>query len=236
MKRFSAWIYTIILLLNISCKCNSQIQKNTVESLEEFKCQDYFIISSKLEEEVKYKKILSAYLYNFLIGGVNCEILTDTNLQELYHRNSFKKAILLFYTDKSLEDLNIYEDQREWLDHYQELLYGVKDIKVLHDIANTLLLENKFEGVLALWEKADIKELGNINVFLRNVDKNNFYIHAEISAFYHVINEHYLSKIWLEKASKIKGFNNEYDSLYKLITTQEFFEYSILKENIYGTW
>ena len=97
MNRFNTYIYVIILLLNVSCKCNSQIQKNKIEGKSELDCQDYFVISSNLEQDVKYKKILSAYLYNFLIGGFNCEILTDKNLQELYHRDSFKKTILLFY-------------------------------------------------------------------------------------------------------------------------------------------
>ena len=236
MNGLNIYYISLIILLNLSCKCNSQISRNLIGNKQTHKCENYFTISSNLEPDSKFREILSAYLYKFLIGGSECEILSDKNLKQLYLRNSFRKTILLFYTNKDLENLNVFEDKREWIDRYQELLYGVKDIGVLNEIANDLLAKNNFDGALALWEKADIKKLSNMTKYVNNVDSNNFYICAEISAFYHILNKPFLSEQYLKKASEIKGFEKEYGTLSKLLKDRKFFEYSEFKEMIYGTY
>jgi hypothetical protein len=197
-------------------------------------CEYYIYVSTEIEEDSLFNKILSAYIYNALIGEFDCEILTEDNLKKLYLRPSFKQSIILFYTDSNLQKLSPYDDVRDWTERYIELLFRISDLYVLHDIANELLNVNQFDGLWALWDKADTSKLSNLNKYLKGVDESNFYECADLAAFFKVANILNKSEKYLLKASKIKSFEFEYNILIELLKSEDKLNYMDYKEAIYG--
>ena len=195
-------------------------------------CENKITISEGLEPDRNFNRLLSAYLYNALIGGYDCKSLTDQNLQKLYQRPSFKKAVLQFYTDPELQKLNPYDDERQWTDRYPQLLYGIKDLALLHEIANELLALGKFDGATALWDKAKIDQLPNLKTYQQLLDEKNFFACAELAAFYQVNHQPGMRDKYLSKARNASGFESEYEDLRSLLKSGKPFSYEAYQEAV----
>jgi len=198
------------------------------------KCSDCIIVSNLIENDSVFNILLASYLYDALIGGYACPLLSEENINNLYKRESFHRTIILFYTDSSLNKLSVYEDIREWRARYIELLYGISDLAILHILANDLLRYNNFDGAIALWGNANLSELTNLDEYLESVDQNNFFVCAELAAFFDVSNHHLKKNEYMLKASNFIEFTKEYKSLVELMNSKENYDYLEFKEAIFG--
>ena len=192
-------------------------------------------ISKKLEKDARYNKLLATYA-GYCFCRSSDSALTPENLKELVGRPSFRKMILLFYTNSDSD--KIYNNRGRGIinDMRSELLYGIKDCcpEELMHISNTLLQKNNFDGVEALWEKTDVKKLPALSTYIRRVDTGNFFIYADLAAVFHNSRNYPLRDFYLVKAGRCRDFQQEYGVLKSLIAKRKQFDVTEFKESVYG--
>lgn len=204
-------------------------------NLDNSSCFDYFRIDSSIEEDKKFNKILSAYIYSALVGGYQCDSLSKENLDSLFNRDSFVKTILLFYNDSNYISLNHYETKQRWLEAYDNLLYNCDNKSILHKLADTLLFYNKSNGIRVLWGNIELQLLGNFEKYLTNiVEDGNSYRLTEAIVIFH--NGKYFEKRdkYIEYIKRDPKFKEKYLNLMRLIDSYEIISYEQYLEAIYG--
>jgi len=192
-------------------------------------------ISKKLEKDPRYNKLLATYAgYCFCRSADSA--LTPDKLKDLAGRPSFKKMILLFYTNSDSDKIYNNRGRSVINDMRSELLYGIKDYapEELTHISNTLLQKNNFDGVEALWEKTDVKKLPALSSYIRRVDTGNFFVYADLAAVFHNSHNYPLRDFYLVKAGRCRDFQQEYGALKSLIAKRKQFDVTEFKESIYG--
>lgn len=192
-------------------------------------------ISRKLEKDPRYNKLLATYA-GYCFCRSSDSALTPSTLKDLAARPSFKKMILLFYTNSDSDKIYNNRGRSVINDMRSELLYGIKDYcpEELTHISNILLQKNNFDGVEALWEKTDVKKLPALSTYVRRVDTGNFFIYADLAAVFHNSRNYPLRDFYLVKAGRCRDFQQEYGALKSLISKRKQFDVTEFKESIYG--
>jgi hypothetical protein len=189
------------------------------------------MIPREIEPDSFYRKLLSGYIYDCLIGGYDCK-LDSTALKQLFYRNSFQKAVMLIYTDSSINKYNPYESTSRWNDAKKELLYKCTDSEVFHLIVNKLLEINVADGLDAIFENPNLSKLSQLSKYLNNND--NVYMQAEIACIYHNVGDFDNSNKIMSKLSVANNFEIEYEALNKLFQSKNKITLSTFNAEIIG--
>ena len=108
---------------NSKVNSSSQTKKEITFSSNCASCSDCVLISNDIEPNKKFGKLLGSYFYGKMIGGYDCNF-TQQEIQELFLRESYTKAIINLYQDPSnFLRQNPYEEESRWLDTRRAVSY-----------------------------------------------------------------------------------------------------------------
>jgi hypothetical protein len=192
-------------------------------------------VSWSLESDTGYRSLLAKYICHNLYS--NDTSIDSVSLEKLTSRKSFYQMILLFYDNSSnFDKISYYDDKKRLPELRENLLFGIGHCcnDQLSMIADTLLKEGNFDGLKVLWEKADLQKLPALKDYLTKVDTGNFFVYANLAAFFHNNGNWGSRDTFLNKARKIKKFREQFYSLDTLIAHNKQFDFMTYSELIYG--
>lgn len=196
-------------------------------------CESCVTVSNSIESDKDNNSLLSMYLYSSLVGGYDCKELEGA-ASKVFQLPSFKSTILAFFNPDQFDaDVEIQGNASLVLENKNELVYRVKDIDVLHEIADNLLLIDNTLGLEALWQNGSLDKLENYDGYLSRIDTTNFFVLADQIAFLHNINEPDKRDELLKKAKSIEGFEDQRQALQQLLESGSF-DMMTFKEAVYG--
>lgn len=192
------------------------------------------LVSPKLEPDSSFNKLLAWYICGNLYSNDDND--DQTKIAKLTDRSSFGKMIMLFFDDSAKYDKIGLKDKSRIPEMRENLLFGIRNCCTpqLHPIADELLNHGVFKGAEVLWDRADLKRLPSLAIYMKNADAANFFVCADLAAFFHNVGDMGQRDRWMAKAAGIPGKEKELAALKELMSGGEKFDIVTYKEQIYG--
>lgn len=186
-------VYMLLVSLGLISACNvtdndtkCSIIKSNFSNGDD--CKNYYQVSNCFED-TSLNSDLSCFLFNTFVGGDSFAEYYDYNA--LFHSSEFADIILMFYKGK-FNHLKNRESESDWEESYIELLFKCSDKAVLYKIADSLLVDNNSDGLVALWSDINIKKLNyytSYTNYVQNLDNNGLYTKLELCIIAHNITD-----------------------------------------------
>lgn len=192
-------------------------------------------ISKELEPDSAARRMLTRYINTFLDG--TRKPLSPANMAFIISRPSFKTCLLLIYSPKPTPAFSFRGTPENRAELGKGYLFGLRNccIDTLFSLADTLLAQQEFDGVLVLWEKADVQRLSYFQRYVASIPADGFFQYADLAAIMHNAHAYKLRDQFLARCKKIQDFQDNYNALLKLIETQPRFAEVDYKEAVYGS-
>lgn len=198
---------------------------------------DYVRISSSLEKEPVYNHLLAAYIKDYRYGPDTP--WSKKRLDSVVDRPSFIRTILLFQGKNSYKGISYSnkEEQYKLEDFADGILCGFYDSckDLFYVVADTLLTQDNFKGVEALWWEADLKRLPSFDPYVNRVDTGNFIQEADLAVFFHNLHFYDRRDACMARAKKIPNHHKEYLQVMSLFKKKRI-EYIDYTELLYGDY
>lgn len=209
--------YLIEFICNDSCKS----------------CETCVRVSPEIEPDTTYNRILRAWIHKGIYDRFACESMDSASMNALSRRASFRKVLLLFYTEDGLKEISNCNVESYFLtDRRFGLLHELNDTITSHNAAVILMKIGEFEGTEALWDKADLRLLGGLKEYIARADTGNFYVYADLAAFFHVNKDSVQAARFLWKAKSSDPVN--FPVLERLLQQSDTFDMVDYREAVYG--
>lgn len=182
------FIIYILLLLSANSVINAQIKINT--EIESISTQSPLIIPKKIEADTGFNSLMNRYFYLCLMGDCTNNLNQDSLLL-LFKRQSFKDLSFELLTSKDLlKQINEFYRYEEFerIDEYSvNILYNCTDSNTVYYITDSLLKVDNEKGLVALWQKCNIQNLKNYNLYKQRVidSKRRVYYLVELVIINH---------------------------------------------------
>lgn len=188
LKRIKLTMYVkqILLLIavlysNLGFATDSLLIKKTGSVF----CQNYFKISARLELDSVIRNEMQVFLYQSLVDAIDCKIDIDKR-SKLFSAESFRKIVLMLFTDPSYEQLSHFENPTRWREMYNNLLRNCTNKHTLYILTDNLLKRNMSNGLIVLWDSVKLQKLSSFKKYKeRMVKSNNKFKCAELAVIFH---------------------------------------------------
>lgn len=185
-------------------------------------------VSDELEPDSLRNALIADYIYQSILAGKPTD---SAAMKTLVATPAFNRALLLFFSESGLSQIYNPSSDINLVSYRCELLYHLTNNAFLHKLADTLLQLDNFEGVEALWEKADTNALPSLAGYIGKLDTTAFTRCADLAVFFHLQKDKVRSGRFLQLAAKADA--GLYSELEKLLRSGKKFDHMDYAQTVY---